>query len=125
MDDLRTDRPEQSLADVWMHLARLASDGLLAACAALLPITLVAAVAVTLARPAWTTRWWPWLSVPLLVAAFGVWGVADRERVVHAGGGRSARGWRAVQGVAVIIAIASAAVIALWFLRAVVGTWIS
>ena len=119
-------RVEPSLADLWRRSARRATDTQLAACASLLPATVVAGIVVALARPDWTLRWWPLTAIPLLVAAFGIWGIGDRELAAPEAVGSPARwGWRSVEAVAVIVAILSAAVIVLWFLVRVVGTWIS
>ena len=109
---------EQSLGAFWQQLSRRATDAQLALCAAVMPLALVVALVVTFTRPHWATRWWPATAVPLLVGAFGLWGIADRER-----DSSSRAGWRVVQGFAVVIAIISAAVLTLWFLERVVGTW--
>ncbi len=119
-------RDEPSLADLWRRSARRATDAQLAVCAALLPITVVAGVVVAFTRPEWTLRWWPTTAAPLLVAAFGIWGIGDRELAApEAVGSRARWGWRSVEAAAVIVAILSAVVIALWFLVRVVGNWIS
>jgi hypothetical protein len=117
---------EPTLADLWRQFARRASDTRLAACAALLPATVVASIVVAFARPLWTLRWWPVTAIPLLVAAFGIWGIGDRELAAPEAVGSPVRwGWRSVEAAAVIVAILSAVVIVLWFLVRVVGTWIS
>ena len=119
-------RVEPSLADLWRRSARRATDTQLAVCAALLPVTVIASIVVALARPGWTLRWWPATAIPLLVAAFGIWGIGDRELAAPETVGSPARwGWRSVEAAAVIVAILSAVVIALWFLVRVVGNWIS
>jgi hypothetical protein len=119
-------RDEPSLADLWRRSARRATDTQLAVCAALLPITVVASVVVAFTRPEWTLHWWPTTAAPLLVAAFGIWGIGDRELAAPGAAGSPARwGWRSVEAAAVIVAILSAVVIALWFLARVVGNWIS
>jgi hypothetical protein len=119
-------RVEPSLADLWRRSARRATDTQLAACASLLPVTVATAIVVALARPQWTLRWWPITALPLLVAAFGIWGIGDRELETPKPAASSARwGWRSVEAAAVVIAVLSAVVIILWFLVRVVGTWIS
>jgi hypothetical protein len=122
-------RGEPSLADLWRRTARRATDAQLAVCAALLPVTVLASIVVAFARPQWTLEWWPITAVPLLVAAFGIWGIGDRELTAPPPppepGPPSRWGWRSVQAMAVVVAVLSAAVIVLWFLRRVVGTWIS
>ncbi len=119
-------RPEPSLADLWRRLARQATDTQLAVCAALLPVTIGACIVVALARPQSTLRWWPITALPLLVAAFGIWEIGDRQLTTSGAGASRARwGWRSIEAAAFGIAVLSAAVIALWFLVRVVGTWIS
>ena len=119
-------RVEPSLADLWRRSARRATDTQLAVCAALLPVTVVASIVVALARPGWTLRWWPVTAIPVLVTAFGIWGIGERELAAPEAVGSPARwGWRSVEAAAVIVAILSAVVIALWFLVRVVGNWIS
>jgi hypothetical protein len=118
-------RVEPSLADLWRRSARRASDTQLAACASVLPITVVASVIIAFSRPRWTVDWWPLTAVPLLVAAFGIWGIGDRELVPPEAGAPGKWGWRLVQGLAAAVAGLSGVVIVLWFLSRVVGTWIS
>jgi hypothetical protein len=114
-------RDEPSLADLWRRAARSATDAQLGACAAMLPATVVASIVIALVRPQWTLRWWPLTALPFLVAAFGIWGIGDRE----IGTSRAKWGWRSVQALAVAVAILSGVVIVLWFLERLVGTWIS
>jgi hypothetical protein len=116
---------EPSLGDLWRRLARHATETQLAACAALLPVTIAASATVALTRPQWTLRWWPAIALPLLAASFGIWGIGDRELGEHAGAINARWGWRSVQTLAVAIAVFSASVIVLWLLTHVVGTWIS
>jgi hypothetical protein len=118
-------RVEPSLADLWRRSARRASDTQLAACASVLPITVVASVIIAFSRPRWTVDWWPLTAVPLLVAAFGIWGIGDRELVPPEAGASAKWGWRLVQALAAAVAGLSGVVIVLWFLSRVVGTWIS
>ncbi len=119
-------RPEPSLADLWRRFARRATDAQLAICAAFFPITVAAFIVVAVARPQWTLHWWPVTAPPLLVAAFGIWGIGDRELAAPGVHAWSARwGWRSVEAAAVAVAVLSASVTVLWFLVRVVGTWIS
>jgi hypothetical protein len=106
--------PDDSLGAVWRRLARAATDGQLAACAAALPLALAVALAVVFTRPHWAVRWWPAVAAPMLVGAFGLWGIGDRERGTL---------WRAIQVAAVAVASLSASVLGLWFLQRVIGTW--
>jgi len=117
---------EPSLGDLWRRLARHASDTQLATLAALLPVTIIVSATVAIVRPAWTLQWWPTVALPLLAASLGIWGIGDRELAESRGSAHSAQwGWRSVQTVAVAIAIFSTAVIVVWLLTHVVGTWIS
>jgi hypothetical protein len=117
MDPTRVDS-DQSLGAYWQRLARRATDTQLVLCAAVFPLALALSVVVSVARPHWAMRWWPSIAAPLLVGSFGLWGIGDRELA-------SARRaiWRVVQGVAVVVAIFSVAVLSLWFLQHAVGTW--
>lgn len=109
---------EQSLGAFWQRTARRATDAQLAVSAAVFPLMLAIALVVVFAWPSIATHWWPVVAPPLLVGSFGLWGIADREQSTS----RSIF-WRAVQVFAVIVAVASAAVAALWFLQRVIGTW--
>ncbi len=92
----------------------------------MLPVTIAACIVVALARPQWTLHWWPVTAIPLLVAAFGIWGIGDRELTATGVTTSPVRwGWRSVEASAVAVAILSGIVIVLWFLVRVVGTWIS
>ena len=89
-------------------------------------MTIVASIVVALARPHWTVSWWPITALPLLVAAFGIWGIGDRELAAPRADARAPKWrWRLVQTLAAAVAGLSGAVIVLWFLVRVVGTWIS
>ena len=123
---MSTSGNEPSLGDLWRRLARHATDAQLAALAALLPVTLVVSATVAVARPQWTLDWWPAIALPLLGASLGIWGIGDRELAERRGAAHSTRlGWRSVQTAAVAIAVFSTAVIIVWLLTHVVGTWIS
>lgn len=117
---------EPSLADLWRRSARRATDAQLAICAAFLPMTIVASIVVAIVRPRWTLGWWPIAAPPLLVAAFGIWGIGDRELAAPRPDARApAWGWRLVRTLAAMVGGFSGVVIVLWFLAKVVGTWIS
>jgi hypothetical protein len=119
-------RAEPSLADLWRRSARRATDAQLAVCASFLPMTIVASIIVAFARPHWTLVWWPVTAPLLFVAAFGIWGIGDRELAGRGDRAASDRlGWRALQILSAATAILSGAVLILWFLARVVGTWIS
>lgn len=117
MEPTRVDS-DQSLSAYWQRLARRATDTQLVVCAAVFPLAVALSVVVSLTRPHWALRWWPSIAAPFLVGSFGLWGIGDRELT-------SSRRtlWRAVQGVALVVAFFSVAVLSLWFLQHVVGTW--
>lgn len=109
------------LFDVLAARARAMSDG------ALVIVVLgglAAAIGVAVWRPA---AWMVLGSVGVCAAAFGGWGIADREIVERAGtGGRAAlAALRAVRLLALLAGIGAASVAALRMLGAVLGTWIS
>lgn len=105
----------RTLGELVASLARRASDGLLVACAALG----VAGVAVIgfVVRPVWYLT-------PLMLglAAFGAWGIADRERFAL-----GARGmvFQAIRGVAILLGVAAAASAAVTLFVVFVGGLIS
>jgi hypothetical protein len=105
----------RTLGDVVAGAARRTSDGVLVACAALG----VAGVAVIglVWRPAW------WLTpVMLALAAFGTWGIADRERTAL-----GVRGllFHVLRIVAALVGGAAAAFAAIMVFMVVIGGLIS
>jgi hypothetical protein len=119
---------ELGLAALWRREAERASDATLATLAALLPVGLVVAALMAAWRPGWLA-WWPLLIPVMLLGAFGAWGVANRELKDDvrplSGYGALIVLWRAVRGVAVMIAIGSAALAMGEFVRAALGVVIS
>ncbi|HVT39128.1 MAG TPA: hypothetical protein VHE78_08780 [Gemmatimonadaceae bacterium] len=112
-------RPPENLFEFLSRRARRASDGRL-----VLDVALGSAVsaALLIRRP---PGWRLWLSVAVVVAAFGAWGMADRElgERPHPGtGSLLLRGGRALAGV-----VGWLAFIAFVFgaIRLALGTWIS
>ncbi len=111
-ESTRSPAPDtRTLGDLIAALARRTPDGVLVACTAV-GVAGTAAIGLLL-RPVW------WLT-PLLLgtAAFGAWGIADRER--SALGARRVV-FRVVRGVAVIVGIAAAAFAAVMLFVLVVG----
>jgi hypothetical protein len=109
------------LFDVLASRARATSDG------ALVIVVLgglAAAIGVAVWRPA---AWMVLGAVGVCAAAFGGWGIADRELVERAGTGSRAAlaALRAVRLLALLAGIGAAIVAALRMLGAVLGTWIS
>jgi hypothetical protein len=114
-------RPDASLTEFLSARARAASDGRLVA-------DVIAGCCAALGVTAWRpVGWLALLGVSVCLAAFGVWGIADRELRERA---RAPRG-RAVQ-VLGIVRVAAASVGALAAIITMVavlgimlGTWIS
>ncbi|MGH7712571.1 MAG: hypothetical protein ACREOG_14870 [Gemmatimonadaceae bacterium] len=105
----------RTLAEVVAALARRASDGVLVACAAA-GVAGVVAIGFLL-RPVW------WLTPLMLgIAAFGAWGIGDRERAAL-----GARGivFRILRGFAVLVAAAAAVSAAVVLFVVFVGELIS
>lgn len=105
----------RTLGDLVAGAARRTSDGVLAACAAL-GVAGVAAIGL-LWRPAW------WLTpVMLSLAAFGAWGIADRERAAL-----GARGilFHTLRIVAALVGGAAAAFAAVMLFILIVGPLMS
>jgi hypothetical protein len=105
----------RTLSDVVAALARRASDGLLATLAAA-GITGVAIITLFLRQVWWLT--------PILLgcAAFGAWGIADRERSAL---GARGMGFRVLRGVAILVGVAAAAFGAIALFVVFVGGLIS
>jgi hypothetical protein len=105
----------RTLGELIATLARRAPDGLLVTCAAV-GIAGAAAIGLLL-RPVWCLT-------PLMlgIAAFGGWGIADRERSAL-----GARGivFQVVRGVAILLGVAAAASAAVALFVVFVGGLIS
>lgn len=124
MVDARISSGEGGIDQLWRDAAHRASDGQLAALAALLLPVVAGATAAALLRLG-VFRWWPVLLVPLILSAFGFWGIADRELSAAHSSRIGKAAWRAVLVAATGLAIGCAVVGVLLFLRISIGTWIS
>lgn len=105
----------RTLGEIVAALARRAPDGLLVACAA---VGLAGAAAIGfLVRPVWYLT-------PLMlgIAAFGGWGIADRERAAL---GTRGIVFQVVRGVAILLGVAAAASAAVALFVVFVGGLIS
>ncbi len=105
----------RTLSDVIGALARRAPDGLLVACAA---VGVIGVIAIGLfVRPIWYLT-------PLLlaVAAFGGWGIADRERTALGARGLA---FRVLRLVSALVGGAAAAFLAFMLFVLFVGTLMS
>jgi hypothetical protein len=98
--------------------ARAASDGSLVLAVIL---GLAATLGIALWRP---VAWLLLVSLGVVAAAFGAWGIADRELADHSRG-ISATLLRGVRLLSVVVGACAASVAALKVLGAVLGTWIS
>jgi len=115
-------RPDATLAEFLVARARGASDGRLVA-----DVLLGAATALGFAvwRP---TGWLSIGAAALTLAAFGLWGIVDREvgdRAAAAGSRRALRLLRVARAGAVIVGSCSAVVAVFAALAVALGTWIS
>ncbi len=105
----------RTLGDVIGALARRASDGLLVACVAVGVITVIAIGLFV--RPIWYLT-----PLMLAIAAFGGWGIADRERAAL-----GARGvvFRVLRLASALVGGAAAAFLAIMLFVLFVGTLMS
>jgi hypothetical protein len=98
--------------------ARRASDGRLVADAAV--GTALLAVIFVLNPSLWL------LAMPLAaLAAFGLWGIADREAAEHSGQPRARRLFSTIRFIALLLGMGAAAVFVLGAMAVLLGTWIS
>ncbi|MFI5233903.1 MAG: hypothetical protein ACHQSE_15520 [Gemmatimonadales bacterium] len=113
--------PNESLAAVLSSRARAASDGRLILDIA---VGLLVALAVTI----WHPRGWivP-LNIGIAFAAFGAWGLADRELAERVGdpGDRLVRGLRVLRVLAAVVGGLAATVACFALLGLALGNWIS
>lgn len=115
-------RPDASLSEFLVARARAASDGRLV-------VDALVGSAVAVACAAW--RPIGWLSVggaALALAAFGLWGIADREareRAAAAASTNVTRTLRAVQVVTALLGFCGVVVAVFSALGLALGTWIS
>ena len=87
--------PSENLFQFLRARARAASDGRLL-------LDVAAGILATVAVLAWRPWFWrPLLSVALILAAFGGWGMVDRELGERAGAMNA--GWRLLPGVRVLL----------------------
>ena len=113
--------PNESLAALLAGRARAASDGRLI-------LDVAAGLLAALALAIWHPRVWlvPF-NAAIVLAAFGAWGLTDREmaeRAAAADGG-VARALRILRAVSAIVGAASAAIACFAVLGLALGTWIS
>jgi hypothetical protein len=113
------------LDEIWRDAARRATDWQLALLAGLIvPVAAGSALAILL-KPH-LLRWLPWLVLPLFLAAFGFWGIADREiRGAPPDRPGVVIAWSLLRVCATALAVACSVVAMMLFLRLTIGTWIS
>ena len=117
---MTTTHPNDDLFHALASRARATSDGRLV-------LDVVGGLAATLVIAAWRPPAWPILgSVALCAAAFGVWGIADRE-ITERGATRplAAVALRVVRMVSLALGVCAAVAAVLVLLRHTLGTWIS
>jgi hypothetical protein len=114
-------RANDDLFHVLASRARATSDGALV-------LLVLAGLTATIIVAAWRPAAWMLLgSIAVCAAAFGGWGIADRELVERAGtGSRTAvTALRGVRLLALLAGVGAALVAAFRVLGAALGTWIS
>ena len=120
-EDTHDDQPDApDLAHLWRRLAARPSDAQLAALVVASVVLIVAYGVLIAVNARAALRWWPATLAPLLVGAFGLWAIADREW--------RERPSRTLAGLKIVAAGAAgltAALAAIEFLHLAVGTWIS
>lgn len=113
--------PDEGLAGVLAARARGASDGRLI-------LDVAVGLLVALALAIWHPRVWvaPF-GMGMALAAFGAWGLADREIAERTGAAdsRAVRGFRALRIFAVVAGALAATVACFALLGIALGTWIS
>lgn len=110
---------DESLRSVLAERARAASDGRLI-------LDVAAGLLVVLALAIWHPRAWviP-LSMGVTLAAYGAWGLVDREIAERAaaGNGRFVRALRILRGVALVVGVLAAVVACFAVLGIGLGEW--
>jgi hypothetical protein len=111
----------ENLATLLTRRARSTSDGGLAVAAA---AGVLAIVAILLWRP---RGWIAFLCLATCIAAFGVFGIADRESVspLHPQSPTAPRMWRVIRSGAMVVGVFGGLGLFLACLTVVLGTWIS
>lgn len=109
----------RTLADVLLARVRASSDRRLAIDAG---AGLVAAVVLALTRP---PLWLPLALLAVGLAAYGVWGIADRELGEHHARGESSRWLPALRMLAATTGILAAVGAGVLLFFGALGTWIS
>jgi hypothetical protein len=116
---------QQDLRALWHRTARRATDGQLVACVAGGLVAIGGFVTALLLGVESALHWWPGLLPAAFVAAFGMWGIADRELSERRAAGVARPVLTIVRLAAALAAAAAVAISGLLFLRATLGTWIS
>jgi hypothetical protein len=114
-------RPDASLVEYLVARARAASDGRLV-------LDALGGLMLALTIAVWRPMAWPTLAgVCLALAAFGFWGIADRELRDRADAAASlaTRALGVARGVVAVIGFISAAVALFAGLGVMLGRWIS
>jgi hypothetical protein len=114
-------RPDASLVEYLVARARAASDGRLV-------LDALGGLLLALTIAVWRPVAWPsFAGVCLALAAFGFWGIADRELRDRAGAARSftTRALGVARGAVAAIGFLSAALALFSGLGIMLGTWIS
>ena len=112
--------PDDDLFHALASRARATSDGRLA-------VAVVGGLSAMLVMAAWRPRAWLILgSIALCAAAFGAWGIADRELAERDSTSRPlAAALRIARVACLVLGVGAAVAAALDVLRHALGTWIS
>ncbi|HEX8945337.1 MAG TPA: hypothetical protein VF785_19525 [Gemmatimonadaceae bacterium] len=122
-------RGDADLGDLWRVYARRTSDTGLFLCVSVSILIIASLAVIGLLHARWALRWWPVVLPPIIVGAFGTWGIADRE-IAERRSNPSVQPLAlqmliGVEWASCIAAGLAAAAAMIVFLRLTVGTWIS
>jgi hypothetical protein len=116
---------QQDLSALWRRTAHRSTDGQLVACVVVGLVAIVGLITAMLLGVSQAFRWWPVGLPAVLAAAFGTWGIADRELSERLANGAVPRALVVVRWLSAALGAAVGVVTALVFLRLTIGTWIS
>src|SRR6478672_8339177 len=108
---------QQDLNALWRRAAHRATDGQLVACVALGLVACAGLVAAMMFGVQRAFHWWPSVLPAILVAAFGAWGISDRELSERQASGTVSRMLAMVRWCSAIVGAGVGVVAALVFLR--------
>jgi hypothetical protein len=115
----------QDLSALWRNTAHRATDAQLVACVIAGLVTSGGVGIAMLVGVAGAFEWWPAVLPSMLLVAFGIWGITDRELAERQRAGAVPKllaglRWCSAAAAALVLIVS-----ALVFLRLTIGTWIS